>query len=133
MFSKAFALAALERAIKTFAQTLAAVLGIGLTDILAVDWHAALSAAGGAAVLSILSSITTGALTDGNPSVGDAEVVASSAMKRREHLASGGIVKAGDSLRLMGGPEGPPEYVIPLKRIEFPAMPQLWQDDGDQS
>ena len=54
-------------------------------------------------------------------------------MERREHFASGGIVKAGDSLRILSGPEGPPEYVIPLKRIEYPAMPQLWQDDGDQS
>lgn len=48
-----------ERAIKTFAQTALATLGGGTVGILAVDWLGVASVAGGAAVLSILTSIAT--------------------------------------------------------------------------
>lgn len=73
--SKAFIKATLERAIKTFAQTLVAVLGIGLTDVLAVDWKAALSASAAAALLSILSSLGSDWATGGGPSLTNSEVV----------------------------------------------------------
>jgi hypothetical protein len=73
--SKAFIRAAAERAIKTFAQTLVAVLGIGLTDVLAVDWKAALSASAAAALLSILSSIGSDWATGNGPSLTNSEVV----------------------------------------------------------
>jgi len=56
-FTKAFALATLERSIKTFAQTLLAVLGAGYLDILTVDWVQSLSVALGAAFLSVLTSL----------------------------------------------------------------------------
>lgn len=77
MFTTAFAKAALERAIKTFAQTLVAVLGIGATDILAVDWEAALSASALAAVVSVLTSIGSDALTGDGPSLTNAETIES--------------------------------------------------------
>jgi len=58
-FTKAFLLATLERSIKTFAQTLVAVLGVGFLDILKTDWVQSLSVAAGAAVLSILTSVAS--------------------------------------------------------------------------
>lgn len=48
---------ATERAVKTFAQTLAAVLGAGAVDILAVEWTSALAVSGGAALVSALTSL----------------------------------------------------------------------------
>lgn len=65
MFSIAFLKATAERAAKTAAQALVAVMtadGFGLLD---ADWTARLSAAGLAAVLSLLSSI--GSAGAGNP------------------------------------------------------------------
>jgi hypothetical protein len=50
---------ALERAIKTFAQTAIATLGGGTVGLLAVDWAGVLSVSAGAAILSILTSIAT--------------------------------------------------------------------------
>jgi hypothetical protein len=47
----------LERALKTFAQALAATLVAGATSLLDVGWMQALSVAGFAALLSVLSSI----------------------------------------------------------------------------
>lgn len=60
MWTKTFALAVLERAVKTFAQAAAALLtasGIGLLD---ADWLQILSVAGMAAVVSVLTSVGTG-------------------------------------------------------------------------
>lgn len=78
MFTVPFWKAAAERAIKTFAQTLVVLLGASAVDILAVDWPQALSLAAGAAVVSVLTSIASDAVTaqDG-PSLTDAEVLAS--------------------------------------------------------
>jgi len=47
----------LERAAKTFAQSLAAILTAGAVDLLSVPWGGALSAAGLAALLSVLTSV----------------------------------------------------------------------------
>ena len=47
----------LERAIKTFAQTLLAAMGMGVTNVLEVSWQAALLTAGTAALISVLTSI----------------------------------------------------------------------------
>jgi hypothetical protein len=65
MWTLAFWKAAFERAVKTFAQALVAVMtadGFGLLD---ADWPARLSAAGLAALLSLLTSI--GSAGAGNP------------------------------------------------------------------
>jgi len=71
MFTKAFLKAVLERAVKTFAQSLIAVGTVGATGILDVNWTGALSAAGLATLLSVLSSVASGAATDGSPSLAD--------------------------------------------------------------
>jgi len=55
--------AAFERAVKTFAQSLIAVGLAGATDLLGVNWGDALSIAGLAAVISILTSIGSDVVT----------------------------------------------------------------------
>ena len=76
MWTKAFLLAIIERAVKTFAQSAAALLVAAGTGLLAVDWLQILSVAGLAAVVSVLTSVGTGVVTDGSPSVGNVETVA---------------------------------------------------------
>ena len=78
MLTKTFWIAALERAIKSAAQ--AAILAIGadqvgyLTDLSTAT--AVLYATLSGFILSILTSVASAAMTDGNPSVGSAEVLA---------------------------------------------------------
>jgi len=69
MWSSAFWKAAFERAVKTFAQALVAVMtadGFGLLD---ADWTARLSAAGMAAVLSLLASVGSAGVGGPGPSL----------------------------------------------------------------
>ena len=55
----------LERAVKTFAQALVAILTVdGVTDLLSVGWAGALSAAGLAALVSVLTSIASSPFGD---------------------------------------------------------------------
>ena len=77
MWTRTFWLAAGERSIKTFAQTLAAMLIADGTGLLDSQWVARLSAAGMAALVSLLTSIGSDLATDGSgPSLVDAEVLA---------------------------------------------------------
>ena len=55
--TKAFWAGTFERAVKTAAQTLIAVIGTGTLGILEVDWLTALSVAGLATILSVLTSV----------------------------------------------------------------------------
>lgn len=55
----AFWKGAFERAIKTFAQAEAAILGANGIGLLDAPWGASLSAAGMAALLSVLTSLAT--------------------------------------------------------------------------
>ena len=57
MFTRVFWAGAAERALKTMAQSIAAVLGVGAVGILSVDWVQTLSVAATAGLLSILTSI----------------------------------------------------------------------------
>jgi hypothetical protein len=59
-----------ERAVKTFCQTLVALLGAGAVDLLSVPWQSALSVSAGAAVLSVLSSIASAGFGGNSPSLG---------------------------------------------------------------
>lgn len=64
-----FWIATAERGVKSFAQTAAVTLTASATGLLGVDWIAALSLAGGVALSSVLTSIASGAITDGTPSL----------------------------------------------------------------
>ena len=57
MFTRRFWILTAERMIKTFAQTLASVLVASGVGLFSAGWAAALSAAGMAAVVSVLTSI----------------------------------------------------------------------------
>ncbi|WP_353941109.1 holin [Streptomyces sp. HUAS MG91] len=57
MWTAAFWKATAERAVRTFAQSLAAVLVAGATNLLNVDWAAALGTAGLATVLAVLTAL----------------------------------------------------------------------------
>jgi hypothetical protein len=57
MFTRSFWASAIERAVKSFAQALVAILGVeGVTPFNA-PWHTALTTAGMAALLSVLTSL----------------------------------------------------------------------------
>lgn len=77
MFTKAFWMATAERAIRTFAQSLAAVLTAGATNLLDVDWKAALATAGMATLLSILMAV--GSAGVGRPGPGFTETAGTDA------------------------------------------------------
>ena len=74
MRTREFWLAAAERAIRTFAQSLAAVLAAGATGLLGVDWVGALSTSGLAALLSLLMSIAASGTGPDGPSFGPEEL-----------------------------------------------------------
>lgn len=73
MFTKVFALAAAERAIKTGAQVALSYFVIGTTGLLDLDWVALASVSGAGVVASVLTSIVSAAATDGSPSIVAAE------------------------------------------------------------
>lgn len=70
--TKAFWSGALERAVKTFAQVLAAgLVADDVLGVLDVDWTAGLSVAGLAAIVSVLTSVASAQLVGptGSPSL----------------------------------------------------------------
>lgn len=73
MFTLAFWKAAFERALWTFAQALIAVIGVGAVGFGDIDWLAAASIGGVAAVVSILKSIIVNGVTGDGPSITKAE------------------------------------------------------------
>jgi r1t holin len=64
MFTKKFWADASQRAIRAFASTLLSVLGVGTTHLLSVPWEGALTAAGGGALVSLLTSIVGSVVTN---------------------------------------------------------------------
>lgn len=68
----AFWKATAERAFKTAAQTLLLLIGAGTVGITELNWPELLGLTGTAALLSVLTSVASGA-TDGNPSATNAE------------------------------------------------------------
>lgn len=75
IFTRAFALAVLERAAKTICQTAVATLGAGAIDVVHVDWATVGSVSIGAGILSVLSSVaSSGVGSDPGPSVAGEQV-----------------------------------------------------------
>ena len=69
-----FAKATLERAVKTFAQVLAALLTADGTDILHTAWSDRLSVAAMAALLSVLTSVASAPIGGNGPSLANKTV-----------------------------------------------------------
>lgn len=69
MFEKKFLEATLERAVKTFVQTLLALLGTDAAGVLSVDIVAAAQVAGSAALLSVLTSFGSSKVGVAGPSL----------------------------------------------------------------
>lgn len=65
-----FLKAAGERALKSAAQAVLLMIGADQLDALSADWQGMASVAAGAAVLSLLTSIGSGFVGGGTPSVG---------------------------------------------------------------
>jgi hypothetical protein len=59
MFSKDFWKYSTERAIKTFSQAAIAFLGTGAVGLFSIDWVSLISVSGGAAFLSLMTSVVT--------------------------------------------------------------------------
>jgi hypothetical protein len=66
---KAFALAAIERAVKTFCQSLVALLIADGTDLVTTAWADRLAVAGMAALISILTSVASAPFGGSGPSL----------------------------------------------------------------
>jgi hypothetical protein len=69
MFTAQFWKASAERAVKTLAQTLIAILAVGQTTVLSVDWQQAAAVAATATLLSLLTSIASGSVGNYGPSL----------------------------------------------------------------
>ena len=74
MWNMTYWLALLERAIKTFAQSLAAVLVVDAVGA-PLDWPMMLTTAGLATLASVLTSIASNVATQNGPGLGSAETL----------------------------------------------------------
>lgn len=70
MWSTSFWRATSERALRTFAQALAALIGAGAVNIIDIDWPASIGIAATAALLSVLTSIGAADFGAPGPSFG---------------------------------------------------------------
>lgn len=74
MFTLVFWKAVLERSVFAFIESfLAALLSLGVTTLTGVDWILALNISALSFVLAVLKNILTAKLTNGSPSLVDAE------------------------------------------------------------
>ena len=69
MFDKSFLEATAERALKTFVQTLLALLGTDAAGVLSIDLLASAQVAGSAALLSVLTSFASSKVGTTGPSL----------------------------------------------------------------
>ena len=91
MFDKKFLEATAERAIKTFLQTLLALIGTDSMGILSVDILAAAQVAGSAALLSVLTSFASSKVGNEGPSLAGETTLKSIAEKVVPVLAAEAI------------------------------------------
>jgi len=75
MWTASFWRAVAERAIKTLAQSLLAMLAVGQTTILTVDWQQVTAVALTATLLSVLSSIVSAGMGNTGPSLASEAIV----------------------------------------------------------
>lgn len=85
MFTLVFWRAVFERGVKTAAQAVVlAITGDVAFNALTADWLTLGGFAAGGLVISVLTSLASAALTDGNPSIGDAEKLAPPVIEERD-------------------------------------------------
>ena len=70
-----FWVAAIERAIKTWAQSVAALLVGDGTNVITVDWMQILAVSGTAAVVSLLTSVASAGIGPHGPSLADESII----------------------------------------------------------
>lgn len=75
MWTASFWKATGERAIRTLAQTLIAILAVGQTTILTVDWQQAGAVAATATILSVLTSIVASGVGNTGPSFANEAII----------------------------------------------------------
>ena len=75
IFTARFAIAAAERAVKTMAQTAAALIGTGAVGILDVDWAQIASVSALAAIVSLLTSVASAGIGPHGPSLADESII----------------------------------------------------------
>lgn len=75
MFDFYFWTAAAERALKTLAQTLVALIGANAVSVMELDWPQMLGVAGTAAVVSILTSLASAPFGNSGPSLASEGVI----------------------------------------------------------
>ncbi|MFE0131966.1 holin [Streptomyces sp. NPDC059037] len=75
LWTAAFWKATAERAIRTFAQSLAAVLAVGATTLLDADWQTALATAGLATLLAVLTAVGAAKVGTGGPGITETPTV----------------------------------------------------------
>lgn len=75
MYDIRFWAAAAERALKTLAQTLVALIGANAVSILDLDWANMFGVAATAAVVSVLTSVASAPFGNNGPSLVDEELV----------------------------------------------------------
>lgn len=85
MWTLIFWRAVAERAVWTFAQALLGILTVGATGLLTTPWVPALSAAGMAALLSVLKSLAANYTTGNGPSLGGEEHLVATTPTRGRH------------------------------------------------
>lgn len=69
MFDFQFWIAASERALKTLAQTLVALIGANAVSVMELDWAQMLGVAATAAVVSVLTSLASAPFGNSGPSL----------------------------------------------------------------
>ncbi len=67
--------AALERALKTLAQTLIALIGAEQVNVISLDWANLLGIAATAALISVLTSLASAQFGNPGPSLADEDIV----------------------------------------------------------
>lgn len=107
MFTLSFWQDLAVRAVKTFAQTLAALLVADGTDLLSTDWGGRLSIAGMAALVSCLTTLGSGALA-GTPAIGEAVTPDDLVQSYTDESTPTGVVAGPASAVTTGFPVQPP-------------------------
>lgn len=75
MYTVKFWAAAAERALKTFAQTIVALIGANLVSVTDLDWAQFIGIGGTAAIVSVLTSVASAPLGNNGPSLADEELL----------------------------------------------------------